>query len=64
MNEETYEQLNVGDRVSIVGASLGWGKVNPETLQINFKKGSQIKQVAKAYGDEVILEKNKSVMYC
>ena len=32
MTEETYDMLNPGDRISIVGAFLGKSKFNPDTL--------------------------------
>ena len=32
MTEETYDMLNPGDRISIVGAFLGKSKFNSDTL--------------------------------
>ena len=63
MTEETYDMLNPGDRISIVGAFLGKSKFNADTLQLVFRKGSQIRQIAKSFEEEM-QGKYKSVMYC
>ena len=52
MSEDGYESLNSGVRVSIAGASLGRSRVNQDMLQLNFRKGTQIKQIAKSFADE------------
>ena len=44
-NDEGYDSLREGDRISLVGVSMGKNRVNGSTLSISVKKGAMLKLI-------------------
>ena len=46
-----------------MGVTLGRGRINKSTLQLNFKKGAMIKKISASFASKDLIEDNRSVMY-